>query len=159
MEPIVYWVDSGVPEPVKSALIEGALWWNQAFEAAGYKDAFQVKVLSADADPMDIRYNVIQWVHRSTAVGHTARVSEIHVRKNFERSRHPRFAKSSSGLPIVEGLIAPYDENGDSVGQLSEFALARIRQLSCMKSAIPWVLRIIFSSADGRASVMDYPTW
>ncbi|MEL0153199.1 MAG: DUF5117 domain-containing protein, partial [Halieaceae bacterium] len=66
VEPIVYWVDSGAPEPVKSALIEGALWWNQAFEAAGYKDAFQVKVLPADADPMDIRYNVIQWVHRST---------------------------------------------------------------------------------------------
>ena len=66
VEPIVYWVDSGAPEPVKSALIEGASWWNQAFEAAGYKDAFQVRVLPPEADPMDIRYNVIQWVHRST---------------------------------------------------------------------------------------------
>ncbi len=66
VEPIVYYVDRGAPEPIRSALITGASWWNQAFEAAGYKNAFQVKVLPDDADPMDVRYNVIQWVHRST---------------------------------------------------------------------------------------------
>ncbi|MEL6943257.1 MAG: DUF5117 domain-containing protein, partial [Bacteroidota bacterium] len=66
MEPIVYYVDRGAPEPIKSALIEGASWWNQAFEAAGYKNAFIVKEMPADADPMDVRYNLIQWVHRST---------------------------------------------------------------------------------------------
>ena len=66
VEPIVYYVDPGVPEPIRSALIEGASWWNQAFEAAGYQDAFQVRLLPEGADPMDVRYNVIQWVHRST---------------------------------------------------------------------------------------------
>ena len=66
IEPIIYYLDPGVPEPVKSALIDGAMWWNQAFEAIGYKDAFQVKMLPANADPMDVRYNVIQWVHRAT---------------------------------------------------------------------------------------------
>jgi hypothetical protein len=50
---------------VRSALVEGARWWNQAFEAIGYKDAFRVEVMPADVDPMDVRYNVIQWVHRS----------------------------------------------------------------------------------------------
>ncbi|MFN3192517.1 MAG: zinc-dependent metalloprotease [Aureliella sp.] len=65
-EPIVYYVDPGVPEPIRSALVEGASWWNEAFEAAGFQDAFQVKVLPPDVDPMDIRYNVIQWVHRAT---------------------------------------------------------------------------------------------
>src|SRR5262249_45483212 len=52
--------------PIRSALVEGASWWNEAFEAAGFRNAFQVKVLPADADPMDVRYNVINWVHRST---------------------------------------------------------------------------------------------
>lgn len=159
VEPIVYWVDSGAPEPVKSALIEGALWWNQAFEAAGYKDAFQVKVLPPEADPMDIRYNVIQWVHRSTrgwSYGSSIRdprTQEIlkgHVTLGSLRVRQDYL--------IAEGLIAPYDENGDSVGQLSEFALARIRQLSAHEVGHTLGIAHNFSaSADGRASVMDYP--
>jgi hypothetical protein len=66
VKPIVYYVDNGAPEPIRSALVEGASWWTQAFEAAGFKNGFQVKVLPADADPMDVRYNVINWVHRST---------------------------------------------------------------------------------------------
>ena len=66
VKPIVYYVDNGVPEPIRTALVEGAAWWNQAFEAAGFKNAFQVRVLPPDADPMDIRYNMINWVHRST---------------------------------------------------------------------------------------------
>lgn len=66
VEPIVYYLDPGTPEPVRSALLDGARWWNQAFEAAGYKNAFQVKMLPEDAHPLDVRYNVINWVHRST---------------------------------------------------------------------------------------------
>ena len=157
--PIIYWVDSGAPEPVKSALIEGALWWNQAFEAAGYKDAFQVKVLPPEADPMDIRYNVIQWVHRSTrgwSYGSSIRdprTEEIlkgHVTLGSLRVRQDYL--------IAEGLIAPYDENGDAVEQLSEFALARIRQLSAHEVGHTLGIAHNFSaSADGRASVMDYP--
>ena len=66
VEPIIYYVDPGVPEPVKTAMLESGLWWNQAFEAAGYKDAFQVKILPDGAHPMDARYNMIHWVHRAT---------------------------------------------------------------------------------------------
>ena len=66
VKPIVYYVDRGAPEPIRSALVEGASWWNAAFEAAGYKNAFRVEVLPEGADPMDVRYNVIQWVHRAT---------------------------------------------------------------------------------------------
>ena len=64
-KPIIYYIDNGTPEPVKSALIEGGNWWNQAFESAGYKDAFRIEVLPEDADPMDVRYNLIQWIHLS----------------------------------------------------------------------------------------------
>ena len=66
VEPIIYYLDSGTPEPIRSALLEGARWWNEAFEAAGFINAFQVYVLPTDVDPMDVRYNVINWVHRST---------------------------------------------------------------------------------------------
>ena len=66
VKPIIYYLDNGTPEPIRSALMEGGRWWNQAFEAIGYKDAFQIKLLPEDADPMDVRYHVIQWVHRST---------------------------------------------------------------------------------------------
>ena len=66
VKPIIYYLDRGVPEPIKSALLEGASWWNEAFEAAGFRNAFQVKVLPINIDPMDVRYNVINWVHRST---------------------------------------------------------------------------------------------
>ena len=66
IKPITYYLDPGTPEPIRSALLEGASWWNQAYEAIGFKDAFQVKMLPDGADPMDCRYNVIQWVHRST---------------------------------------------------------------------------------------------
>ncbi|MEO6347850.1 MAG: DUF5117 domain-containing protein, partial [Aquaticitalea sp.] len=62
VEPIIYYLDSGTPEPIRSALLEGASWWNEAYESIGFKDAFQVKMLPDDADPMDCRYNLIQWV-------------------------------------------------------------------------------------------------
>jgi Domain of unknown function (DUF5117) len=66
VKPIVYYVDNGAPEPIRSALVEGAAWWGRAFEAAGFRNAYQVKVLPEGADPMDVRYNMINWVHRST---------------------------------------------------------------------------------------------
>src|ERR1700722_9058606 len=66
VKPIEYWVDPGAPEDVKKALVEGASWWNQAFEAAGFRNGFKVAVLPDGIDPMDIRYNMINWVHRST---------------------------------------------------------------------------------------------
>jgi hypothetical protein len=62
VEPIVYYVDRGVPEPVRSALIEGASWWAEAYEAAGFIDAYRVELLPEGAHSLDARYNVIQWV-------------------------------------------------------------------------------------------------
>lgn len=162
VEPIIYWVDPGAPEPVKTALIEGALWWNQAFEAAGYINGFQVKVLPDDVDPMDVRYNVIQWVHRSTrgwSYGSSVRdprTQEIlkgHVTLGSLRVRQDYL--------IAEGLLAPYGDdefNHEAAQRLSEFALARIRQLSAHEVGHTLGIAHNFAaSADGRASVMDYP--
>jgi len=158
VEPIVYYLDPGAPEPVRSALLDGAGWWNQAFEEAGYKDAFQVKLLPAGVDPMDVRYNVIQWVHRSTrgwSYGDSVvdpRTGEIlkgHVSLGSLRVRQDYL--------IVEGLLAPYD--GDAVSDtMLEVALARIRQLSAHEVGHTIGFEHNFAaSAQDRASVMDYP--
>ena len=108
VKPIVYYVDNGAPEPIRSALMEGAGWWNQAFEAAGYQNAFQVKVLPEEADPMDVHYNLIQWVHRSTrgwSYGasvtdpYTGEIIKGHVTLGSLRIRQDYL--------IAEGLLAP----------------------------------------------------
>ncbi|MGB2192827.1 MAG: DUF5117 domain-containing protein, partial [Luminiphilus sp.] len=158
VEPIVYYVDPGVPEPIRSALIEGASWWNQAFEAAGYQDAFQVRLLPEGADPMDVRYNVIQWVHRSTrgwsygASIRDPRTEEIikgHVTLGSLRVRQDYL--------IAEGLLAPYDDD-PRIDRLKAFALARIRQLSAHEVGHTLGLAHNFAaSTQDRASVMDYP--
>ena len=158
VEPIVYYVDPGVPEPIRSALIEGASWWNQAFEAAGYQDAFQVRLLPEGADPMDVRYNVIQWVHRSTrgwsygASIRDPRTQEIikgHVTLGSLRVRQDYL--------IAEGLLAPYDDD-PHIDRLKAFALARIRQLSAHEVGHTLGLAHNFAaSTQDRASVMDYP--
>lgn len=159
VEPIVYYLDRGAPEPIRSALLEGAAWWNEAFEAAGYKDAFQVKMLPEGADPMDVRYNIIQWVHRSTrgwSYGYSVRdprTQEIlkgHVTLGSLRVRQDYL--------LAEGLLAPYDDSGKVPPALLEFALARIRQLSAHEIGHTLGLEHNFAaSADDRASVMDYP--
>src|SRR5690606_36984190 len=121
----------GTPEPVRSALLEGGRWWNEAFEAAGFRNAFRVEVLPADADPMDIRYNVIQWVHRSTrgwSYGNSVedpRTGEIlkgHVTLGSLRVRQDYL--------LGEGLTMPYVEGDEMPADVRAMALARIRQLS-----------------------------
>jgi len=158
VEPIIYYVDRGAPEPIRTALVEGASWWNQAFDAAGYRDAFQVKLLPEDADPLDVRYNVIQWVHRSTrgwsyGGGITdPRSGEIMKGKVTLGSLRVR-----QDYLIAEGLLAPYgDEERPDIPM--EMALSRIRQLSAHE--VGHTLGIqhnMGASTQGRTSVMDYP--
>lgn len=159
VEPIIYYVDRGAPEPVRSALIEGASWWNQAFEAAGFKDAFQVKVLPEGAHPLDVRYNVIQWVHRSTrgwSYGsgitdpRTGEMIKGHVSLGSLRVRQD--------FLIATGLLQPYENGDESPNAMTEMALARLRQLSAHEVGHTLGLAHNFAaSVNNRASVMDYP--
>jgi hypothetical protein len=158
VEPIVYYVDNGVPEPIRSALVEGASWWNTAFEAAGFRNAFQVKVLPPDADPMDIRYNVINWVHRSTrgwSYGSSVvdpRTGEI-IKGNVSLGS----LRIRQDVLIARGLMAEFDEL-DPKTSPSLMALARIRQLSAHEVGHTLGLdHNMAASSVGRASVMDYP--
>jgi len=159
VKPIVYYLDPGTPEPIRSALLEGAAWWNQEFEAAGYRNAFQVKMLPDDADPMDIRYNLIQWVHRSSrgwsygASVHDPRTGEIikgQVTLGSLRSRQDYL--------IAEGLVANYDEGKPTDPRMMQLVLARMRQLAAHEVGHTLGLSHNYiASTRNRASVMDYP--
>jgi hypothetical protein len=159
VKPIVYYLDPGTPEPMRSALLEGANWWNEAFEAAGFRNAFRIEMLPDDADPMDIRYNVINWVHRSTrgwSSGSTVvdpRTGEIIkaiVTLGSLRVRHDYL--------IFEGLLSPYEKGTESPAVLAETALARLRQLSVHEVGHTLGLsHNYYNSTKGRISVMDYP--
>jgi hypothetical protein len=159
VEPIIYYLDRGTPEPVRSALLDGARWWNQAFESIGFTNAFQVKMLPEDADLLDIRYNVIQWVHRSTrGWSYGASVSDPRTGEIIKGHVSLGSLRIRQDFLIAQALQAPY-ANDDTSDQFAlEMALARIRQLSAHEVGHTIGLAHNFAaSTKGRSSVMDYP--
>ena len=182
VEPIIYYVDPGTPEPVRSALIEGASWWNDAFEEAGFINAFRVTVLPDDVDPQDIRYNLIHWTHRRTrgySYGNTVidpRTGEIVrgvVNLGSLRLRQDYLHGQGMVPPFPGGISLPEDgsfgEFADApdfeylaqvapASEAVEMALARVRQLSAHE--VGHTLGFphnYMASSYGRESVMDYP--
>lgn len=183
IEPIIYYVDPGTPEPVRSALIEGASWWNQAFEVAGFINAFQVEVLPVGIDPQDIRYNMIHWTHRRTrgySYGNTIidpRTGEIVrgvVNLGSLRLRQDYLHGQGVLPPFPAGISSPDSDGGfgefadapsfEYLAQVApgsdavEMALARVRQLSAHEvgHTIGFPHNYM-ASTYGRESVMDYP--
>ena len=158
-KPIVYYVDRGTPEPTRTALLEGARWWNQAFEAAGYRNAFRVELLPEGADPMDIRYNMINWVHRSTRGWSTgASIFDPRTGEIIKATVTLGSLRDRQDYLIFEGLLAPYNTGTETPAILAETAMARIRQLAAHE--VGHTLGIghqYYNSTKGRISVMDYP--
>ena len=162
IKPIVYYLSRGVPEPIKTALLSGGMWWNQAFEAAGFKNAFQFRELPEDADPMDIRYNVVNWITRS---GSPARAFSFG--SSYTDPRTGEIIKGVVTLGsdrhrqdylIAIGLMQPYIDGKKIPNEIEELALNRIRQLSAHEIGHTLGFNHNFAaSPNGDASVMDYP--
>ena len=159
VKPIIYYLDNGTPEPIRSALLDGAKWWNQAFEAAGYKDAFQVRVLPDSADPMDIRYNMINWVHRSTrGWSYGASVVDPRTGEIIKGQVSLGSLRVRQDYLIFSGLLSPYETGIPANDQMMKAALARLRQLSAHEVGHTiGLMHNYASSVNNRASVMDYP--
>lgn len=159
INPIVFYIDSGAPEPIRSALIEGAEWWKEAFAAAGYPDGYSVEVLPEDAHPLDIRYNVVQWVHRQTrgwsygggvSDPRTGEMLKGHVNLGSLRVRQDRM--------IFEGLAGTAKTDTGADDDPVELALDRIRQLSAHEVGHALGFAHNFAASTyGKGSVMDYP--
>lgn len=159
VEPIIYYLDPGTPEPIRSALLDGARWWNQAFEAAGYRNAFQVELLPEDASPLDVRYNVINWVHRSTrGWSYGASVTDPRTGEIIKGNVTLGSLRVRQDYMIAEGLLSPYTSGTETPPELLEWSIARLRQLSAHE--VGHTIGIghnYYDSKAGRASVMDYP--
>jgi len=159
VKPIIYYIDSGAPEPVKGALLDGARWWEDAFAAAGYAGGYRVEILPKDAHPLDIRYNVVQWVHRQTrgwsygggvSDPRTGEMLKGHVNLGSLRVRQDRM--------IFEGLIGTAKTGSGADDDPIELALDRIRQLSAHEVGHALGFAHNFAASTyNKGSVMDYP--
>ncbi len=159
VKPIIYYLDPGAPEPVRSALLEGARWWSQAFEAAGFRNAFRVEILPEGVSPLDIRYNVINWVHRSTRGWSTGgSVSDPRTGEIIKGVVELGSLRDRQDYMIAEGLLSPYKTGDEPAPELRNWALSRLKQLAAHEVGHTLGLgHNYYDSTLGRISVMDYP--
>lgn len=162
VEPIVYYLDPGVPEPIRSALMEGASWWNDAFEAAGFINAFQVRELPAGADAQDVRYNMIHWTHRRTrGYSYGGSVRDPRTGEIIKGNVNLGSLRLRQDYLHAQGLVPGFDYLAVAAGDNSaavDMALDRVRQLSAHE--VGHTLGFphnYLASSYGRESVMDYP--
>lgn len=159
VKPIVYYLDNGTPEPIRSALLKGGAWWNQAFEAAGYKDAFQVKILPDSCDPMDIRYNMINWVHRSTrGWSYGASVVDPRTGEIIKGQVSLGSLRVRQDYMIAQGLLSPFKNESFSTDPMLRMSVERLEQLSAHEIGHTLGLMHNYAASTvNRSSVMDYP--
>ena len=158
-KPITFYIDRSAPEPVRTALKEGVGWWNSAFDAAGFENAFEVGILPEGADPLDVRYNVVNWVDRATrGWSYGQPISDPRTGEIIKGSVLLGSLRTRQDLIIFQALVgAGLTGTGDPNDPITA-ALARIRQLGAHEVGHALGLAHNFAaSTQGRYSVMDYP--
>ncbi len=158
-EPIVYYIDGAAPEPVRQALVDGVSWWAEAFAEAGYQDAFRVAILPADADPLDIRYNVVNWINRATrGWSYGSSIVDPRTGEILKGSVMLGSLRVRQDILIFQALVGAGLTNTGNPNDPVPIALARIRQLGAHEVGHTLGFQHNFAaSTQGRHSVMDYP--
>ncbi|MCL1089029.1 zinc-dependent metalloprotease [Shewanella profunda] len=159
VKPIVYYLDPGVPEPIRSALLGGARWWETAFTRAGFINGFKVELLPQDADPQDIRYNMIQWVHRATrGWSYGAALTDPRTGEIIKGQVTLGSLRVRQDYLIAKGLTAGWQDRVAAEKAATELSLARLRQLAAHEVGHTLGLDHNFAASTNQdASVMDYP--
>jgi hypothetical protein len=158
-QPIVFYIDRAAPEPMRSALVEGIGWWNQAFDAAGFENAFRAEVLPEGVDPLDVRYNVVNWVNRATrGWSYGQPLDDPRTGEIIKGSVILGSLRARQDLLIFQALVgAGLTGTGDPNDPVTAM-LARIRQLGAHEVGHAIGLQHnMAASTQGRYSVMDYP--
>ena len=167
-KPIVFYLDAGTPEPVRSALIEGGNWWADAFESAGFIDAFRVELLPPDLDPLDIHVNTITWTHRATrGWSYGWGITDPRTGEILKGAVNLGSQRVRQDLLIAEALLSPFNCNVEKLAdcndtakqrEAKEMALARLRQLSAHEIGHALGFSHNFAASRfGNGSVLDYP--
>ncbi|MBS0333458.1 MAG: zinc-dependent metalloprotease [Proteobacteria bacterium] len=158
-KPIVYYVDRAAPEPIRTALLEGARWWAKAFEAAGYKDAYRVELMPEGADPLDVRYNVINWVDRATrGWSYGQSITDPRTGEIVKGSVLLGSLRVRQDMLIFEGLVGADQDGKGGPNDPVQVSLQRLRELSAHEVGHTLGFAHNFgASVQGRPSVMDYP--
>lgn len=159
VKPITYYLDPGVPEPIRSALLDGARWWETAFTRAGFINGFKVELLPVDADPQDIRYNMIQWVHRATrGWSYGAALTDPRTGEIIKGQVTLGSLRVRQDYLIAKGLTAGWQDRVAAEKAATALSLARIRQLAAHEVGHTLGLDHNFAASTNQdASVMDYP--
>ncbi len=158
-KPIVYYIDSRAPQPIRDALVDGVRWWNDAFTAAGFIDAFRVETLPAGVDPLDVRYNIVNWDDRATrGWSYGQEIVDPRTGEIVKGMVVLGSLRTRQDIQIYEGLVGAAEINSGSANDPVRVALARMRQLGAHEVGHTLGFAHNFAaSTQGRASVMDYP--